>query len=333
MSSKASGKGSADAGSAKQMRADREELPGQLTFGFDPSASPVIKAATKPKAKRKTPAAEIIDDELPSSLAPPAAKAAEIDALTATLIEADKKNANRLSGSALGVGDDAHDPLDGDLSEAITITRTTRPPIIPRCDTVGQRAFDLESRSIVGRAYTAWERLRADREMPSPVDLDQIDDPDLWSRFFVLDLSPSRIGISHGGSARSGLMNSAVALPALTDYRRTADLLFLGEGLHNLPDARRRQGRLPDLAPCIARIVTGLMDAVIAVRHPLSRSDRYVPRSGPDIYLRLMLLPLSEDNRSVTQILGIVCHSSTAAALPRPMPEPRAAKQVPELVM
>ena len=260
----------------KPPRASAEAIvpAGQLSFGFAPEEADDA-------------------DDLPSSLAPPRARAAEIDALTAAMMDAD----------------DAP-PDDGPVTE---LHRTTVLPIQPRRDTVGQRAFDLESRSIIGRAYSAWDDARGTRDMPSPVDLDRIDDGDLWSRFFVLDLSP----------ARHGVVAMPVALPALTDYRRTADLLFLGETLHGLPGAQRRPGRLPDLAPCLARIVTGLMDAVIAVRHPLSRSDRYVPRTGPDIWLRLMLLPLSEDGRSVTQILGIACHSSTAIALPRPAAAPR----------
>jgi hypothetical protein len=157
-------------------------------------------------------------------------------------------------------------PLDRPTLDRPTLDR----PTLDRVDGVERR--------VCGRAVAAWRRLAAPRRYPARAQLDAVAPDDLKDHLFVLrvaDDDPATVTCVEAGP----VMRRAIGCDPTG--RRAADVLPPGV-------------REPMLAALRHAVATGA---------PVDHAGRWA-RGADDVVYRAVLMPLSDDQRTVNYVLG-----------------------------
>ena len=146
------------------------------------------------------------------------------------------------------------------------------PPSLDRVDGVERR--------VCSRALAAWRALAAPRRFPAGGQIAACEPADLRDDFFVLsvprDAAPSTC-VSAGRVRRRAIGRDPIGR-ALTEL----------------------------LPPPIGQKLLGAMRDAVATGTPVADSGRWARPDGSDIVYRAVLMPLSDDQRTIDAVLGAI---------------------------
>ena len=146
-------------------------------------------------------------------------------------------------------------------------------------------------RRLVLRLLDYWRRVTEQRRWPSPGDFYPAVIPDLWRYCFLIDLNGP-----DGGEGRT--------FSYIGDFHRDMYSLDLtGVPLANV-----------DPNVLLSRAAS-YIDDVVARAVPVTYGGQFTDRRGYDVLYRSILLPLSNDNQTISAILGAANCQETAPEL------------------
>ena len=142
-------------------------------------------------------------------------------------------------------------------------------------------------RRLVLRLLDYWRTVTDQRRWPSPGDFYPAVIPDLWRYCFLIDLSGEGRSFSYIG-----------------DFHRE----MYGLDLTGTPLAKAD----PDI---LLSRAASYIDDVVARAVPVTYGGQFTDRRGYDVLYRSILLPLSNDNQTISAILGAANCQETAPEL------------------
>lgn len=142
-----------------------------------------------------------------------------------------------------------------------------------------ERVDGIERRVCV-RALDAWRRLAAPRRFPSGAQLDSVEPADLRDHFFVMT--------APAGAAAPTCISAGPVMQ---------------RAIGRDPKGRALAEVLP---PPIGQKLAGALRDAVATGMPVTDSGRWSRPDGSDIVYRAILLPLSDDQRTIDAVLGAI---------------------------
>ena len=146
-------------------------------------------------------------------------------------------------------------------------------------------------RRLVLRLLDYWRRVTAERRWPRPGDFYPAALPDLWRFCFLIDLT----GTDRGGERTFSYIGDF--------HREMYDLDMIGTAVAKAD---------PNI---LLSRATSYIDEVLERQVPVTCGGRFVDRRGYGVLYRSILLPLSNDNDTITAILGAANCQETAPDL------------------
>lgn len=148
----------------------------------------------------------------------------------------------------------------------------TAPPSLDRVDGVERR--------VCTRALAAWHALAAPRRFPASGQIAACEPADLRDHFFVLSVP--------GDAAAPTCVSAGPVM------RRAIGRDPTGRALTEL------------LPPPIGQKLAGAMRDAVATGTPVADSGRWARPDGSDVVYRAVLMPLSDDQRTIDAVLGAI---------------------------
>ena len=139
---------------------------------------------------------------------------------------------------------------------------------------------DGVERRVCSRALAAWRALAAPRRFPAGAQIDALEPTDLKDHFFVLSVP--------GDSARSTCVSAGTVMQRAIGRDPT------GRALSEL------------LPPPIGQKLLGALRDAVATGAPVADSGRWARPDGSDDVYRAVLMPLSDDQRTIDAVLGAI---------------------------